>query len=96
MESGKMSSDTVERHRRQISSTDTTLFALPFIGGVVLTVPCRVPENFHRIRYSTPRDAHATNVFMAMLKKMDQTPGKSPPSLRILYCNRSGVVELVG
>ena len=70
--------------------------ALPFIGGVVLTVPCRVPENFHRIRYSTPRDAHATNVFMAMLKKMDQTPGKSPPSLRILYCNRSGVVELVG
>ena len=26
--------------------TDTTLFALPFIGGVVmLVVPCRLPQN---------------------------------------------------
>ena len=25
--------------------TDTTPFALPFIGGVVLAVPCRVPQN---------------------------------------------------
>ena len=32
----------VLRHRRQ---TDTTPFALPFIGGVVLAVPCRVPQN---------------------------------------------------
>ena len=39
------SSDTV------LMSTDTTLFALPFIGGVVLAVPspCRVPQN-NRIR----------------------------------------------
>ena len=32
----------VDGHRRQ---TDTTPFALPFIGGVVLAVPCRVPQN---------------------------------------------------
>ena len=35
-ESGKMSTD---------KRTDTTLFALPFIWGVVLAVPCRVPQN---------------------------------------------------
>ena len=35
-----MSTDTV------LMSTDTTLFALPFIGGVVLAVPCRVPQNY--------------------------------------------------
>ena len=27
--------------------TDTTPFALPFIGGVVLAVPCRVPQNIY-------------------------------------------------
>ncbi len=31
-----MSSDTVVRHHT----------ALPFIGGVVLAVPCRVPQNY--------------------------------------------------
>ena len=40
-ESGKMSS---LRHRTD-TGTDTTPFALPFIGGVVLAVPCRVPQN---------------------------------------------------
>ena len=39
-ESGKMSTDTV------LMSTDTTPFALPFIGGVVLAVPSRVPQNY--------------------------------------------------
>ena len=34
-----MSTDTV------LMWTDTTLFALPFIGAVVLAVPCRVPQN---------------------------------------------------
>ena len=27
-------------------TSDTTPFALPFIGGVVLAVPCRVPQNY--------------------------------------------------
>ena len=40
-----MSTDTV------LMSTDTTPFALPFIGGVVLAVPCRVPQNMNS-RYS--------------------------------------------
>ena len=35
-----MSTDTV------LMSTDTTPFALPFIGGVALAVPCRVPQNY--------------------------------------------------
>ena len=35
-ESGKMSSDTTQ--------TGTTPFALPFIGGAVLAVPCRYPR----------------------------------------------------
>ena len=35
-----MSTDTV------LMSTDTTPFALPLIGGVVLAVPCRVPQKF--------------------------------------------------
>ena len=34
-----------------------------------------------------------TNVFLTML---EPKTGKSPPSVRVLYCNRSGVVELVG
>ena len=42
-ESGKMSSDT--------GQTDTTPFALPFIGGVVLAVPCRVPQNYKLLRH---------------------------------------------
>ena len=33
------------------TQTDTTPFALPFIGGVVLAVPCRVPQNMNS-RYS--------------------------------------------
>ena len=33
-----------------VTQTDTTPFALPFIGGVVLAVPCRVPQNRYRIR----------------------------------------------
>jgi len=35
-----MSTDTA------LMSTDNALFALPFIGGVVLDVPCRVPQNY--------------------------------------------------
>jgi len=33
-------------HRTDTTQTDTTPFALPFIGGVVLAVPCRVPQNY--------------------------------------------------
>ena len=42
-ESGKMTTDTTQ--------TDTTPFALPFIGGVVLAVPCRVPQNICIYKY---------------------------------------------
>ena len=31
--------------RRTPAHSDTTPFALPFIGVVVLAVPCRVPQN---------------------------------------------------
>ena len=48
-ESGKMSSDTTR--------TDTTL-ELPFIGGVVLAVPCRVPQNMFKRRYWSEPKRH--------------------------------------
>jgi len=32
--------------------TDTTPDALPFIGGVVLAVPCRVPQNIDAYKVS--------------------------------------------
>ena len=41
----EMSTDTV------LMWIDTTLFALPFIGGVVLAVPCRVPQNYTIVRW---------------------------------------------
>ena len=40
-----MSTDTV------LVLIDTALFALPFIGGVVLAVPCRGPQNKMVVSY---------------------------------------------
>jgi len=34
------------------TQTDTTPDALPFIGGVVLAVPCRVPQNIYVYKVS--------------------------------------------
>ena len=34
------------------TQTDTTPDALPFIGGVVLAVPCRVPQNIYKYSWS--------------------------------------------
>ena len=68
-ESGKMSTDTV------LMLTDTTPFALPFIGGVVLAVACRVPQNnfnygpgphWGTVRKKCPQVRYVSHVYYAV------------------------------
>jgi len=53
---------TPDRHH-----SDTTPFALPFIGGVVLAVPCRVPQNYYILYLYIQYEAREANVTQANL-----------------------------